>query len=484
MTPEQGISELKTENVLLREQVASQAVLIAQLIERIQVLEERLSQDSHNSSKPPSSDGFARPPKKRSLRKASGKKAGGQNGHLGQALRQVENPDEIITYLPHQCQNCTADLSQITSSAEYEPRQVFELPQPYRLEVVEHRTYSRRCPNCQTLTQASFPQEVTNWVQYGPGVKALATYLVNYQLLPYARASELVNDLYSAHLSPGTIALWIAECYDHLAQSEAAIKAAVGNAAVLHCDETGLYVEAKRQWLHVASTSELTYYAAHPKRGKAATTDIDVLPHFKGVAVHDGYATYQSYNGCEHALCNAHHLRELTFIHEQFGQAWASKFKGLLTELKVEVQAAKAADQTSLSSERLAEYEQRYQTLIEVGLAANPPPSPSLASPVNRGRIKQSKTKNLLDRLALHRRQVLLFAYRFEVPFDNNQAERDIRMVKVQQKVSGCFRTAIGAGYFCRIRGYISSMRKQGQNLLVALFEAFTGKPSLPPSLA
>jgi len=485
MTSEQEIEQLKSENALLREQVASQAALIAQLIERIQALEERLSQDSHNSSKPPSSDGFVRPPKKRSLRKASGKKAGGQTGHPGQALRQVEKPDEIITYLPDQCQKCHSDLSELTPLAQYEPRQVFELPAPYRLEVVEHRAYSRRCPSCQTHTQANFPQQLTNWVQYGPGIKALATYLVNYQLLPYGRASELLNDLYSAQISPGTLAMWVAECAEQLAESETAIKTAISGATVLHCDETGLYVEGKRQWLHVGSTSKLTYYAAHPKRGKAATTDIDVLPHFKGVAVHDGYASYQSYDGCEHALCNAHHLRELTFIHEQFAQDWAGQFKKLLTDLKAEVEAAKAADQTSLSKERLAEYEQRYQTLLEVGLAANPPPSPSppLVHPAKRGRVKQSKAKNLLDRLDKHRRQVLRFAYRFEVPFDNNQAERDIRMVKVQQKVSGCFRTTNGAAYFCRIRGYLSSMRKQGENLLVALFEAFLGKPSLPPSL-
>ena len=182
MTPEQEIAQLKSENATLREQLASQTALNVQLVERIQALEERLSQDSHNSSKPPSSDGFVRPPKKRSLRKASGKKAGGQSGHLGQALRQVDCPDEIVTYLPHQCQECQTDLSEIPPLVEFEPRQVFELPAPYRLEVVEHRAYRRRCPHCQTLTQATFPQHLTNWVQYGPGVKALATYLVNYQL--------------------------------------------------------------------------------------------------------------------------------------------------------------------------------------------------------------------------------------------------------------------------------------------------------------
>ena len=302
--------------------------------------------------------------------------------------------------------------------------------------------------------------------------------MVHYQLLPYWRASELLNELYNAHLSPGTLATFVAECADHLIEPEKVIKSALAQSQVMHCDETGLYVEGKRHWMHVASTEALTHYACHPKRGSKATDEIGILPAFKGTAVHDGYYSYTRYE-CEHALCNAHHLRELNFVAEQLGQKWADEFKKLLVDLKGEVEAAKARQAVTLNANRLAEYEQTYQTLIQRALAANPPPMGGWPRG-KRGRPKQSKAKNLIDRLDRHRRQVLLFAYRFEVPFDNNQAERDIRMVKVQQKISGCFRSAAGAAYFCRIRGYLSTMKKQGQNLLFALLQAFVGQPLFP----
>jgi transposase len=478
MTPEERIKQLETANAQLREQIGSRDALIAQLVERIQALEERISQDSHNSSKPPSSDGFVRPPKKRSLRKASGKKAGGQNGHVGHALQQVEHPDEIIEHFPSECERCQHDLTTVPPLADFEPRQVFELPLPLKLAVIEHRAHATKCPDCQHVTKAAFPQRVSNWVQYGPGFRALALYLVHYQLLPYERACELLNEIYRQSLSPGTLAAFVAECADHLVAPEQAIKVALAQSQVMHCDESGLYVEGKRHWMHVASTEALTHYAAHPKRGSKATDEIGILPQFKGTAVHDGYYSYTRYE-CEHALCNAHHLRELTFVHEQLGQEWALEFKKLLVDLKAEVAAAKAQREVGLSAARLAEYEQSYQTLIERALAANGPPATGWPRG-KRGRPKQTKAKNLIDRLDQHRRQVLLFAYRFEVPFDNNQAERDIRMVKVQQKISGCFRSQAGANYFCRIRGYLSTMKKQGQNLLFALCQAFVGQPLLP----
>lgn len=478
MTPEQRISELETENAQLREQIASRDALIAQLVERIQALEERLSQDSHNSSKPPSSDGFVRSPKKRSLRKASGKKAGGQSAHQGHTLQQVEHPDEIIEHFPTECEVCQHDLTATSPLSDFEPRQVFELPLPLKLAVIEHRSHAIHCPNCHHTTKASFPEVVSNWVQYGPLFRALAVYLVQYQLLPYGRACELLNEIYSESLSPGTLAAFVAECADRLVEPEQAIKVALRQSQVMHCDESGLYVEGKRHWLHVTSTKALTHYACHSKRGSKATDEIGILPSFRGTAVHDGYYSYSRYE-CKHALCNAHHLRELNFVHEQLGQEWAGELKKMLVNLKDEVATAKAHQAAALSAARLAEYEQTYQTLIERALAANPPPVGGWPKG-KRGRPKQTKAKNLIDRLDQHRGQVLLFAYRFEVPFDNNQAERDIRMVKVQQKISGCFRSTAGANYFCRIRGYLSTMKKQGQNLLFALLQAFGGQPLLP----
>ena len=478
ITPQQEIEQLKNEITQLREQLTSRDALIAQFVERIQVLETRLAQDSHNSSKPPSSDGFARSPKNRSLRKATGKKAGGQAGHEGHALHQVETPDQILEHFPDHCEQCQHDLTTTPPLADFEPRQVFELPLPLKLDVIEHRSHTIKCPKCQHVTKAAFPELVSNWVQYGPLFRGLAVYLVQYQLLPYARACELLNEIYSESLSPGTLAAMVAECADHLVEPEKVIKAALSESKVMHCDESGLYVEGKRHWVHVASTDQLTHYAVHPKRGGAATDEIGILPSFKGVAVHDGYYNYARYE-CGHALCNAHHLRELNLVHEQLGQEWAGEFKKMLLDLKGEVEAAQAQQQVVLRAVRLAEYERTYQTLIENALAANPPPLGGWPKG-KRGRPKQTKAKNLIDRLDRHREQVLLFAYRFEVPFDNNQAERDIRMVKVQQKISGCFRSADGATYFCRIRGYLSTMKKQGQNLLIALSQAFVGQPLLP----
>lgn len=484
MTPEQENLQLKAENENLREQLAQAQALNAQLVERLQKLEVRLAQDSHNSSKPPSSDSFVRSPKKRSLRTKSGKLPGGQIGHEGNALSQVEKPDRQVGHLPLVCEQCRAELKTVPIewSQGSLARQVFELPQPYRLEVIEHRVYTKACPSCHHLTRATFPKEVSNWVQYGPGLRAFAVYLVCQQLLPYARACEILNDLYSAKLSPGTLTALVAECYDQLAQPEQVIKQALTRANVLHCDESGLYVEGKRQWLHVTSTTRLTHYGCHPKRGSKATLAIGILPHFKGTAIHDAWASYWGYE-CDHGLCNAHHLRELIFLYEHYTQQWADEFKTLLLDLKAEVDTAKAERKPALSSERLAHYEAEYQRLLTVGLLANPPPPGGW--PRNaKGRPKQSRAKNLLDRLEKRRREVLLFAYRFDVPFDNNQAERDIRMIKVQQKISGCFRTQTGAAYFCRIRGYLSTMRKQGENLLVALLETFCGQAPLPPVLA
>ena len=478
----QEIQQLKTGKSKPAGTLATQQALNAQLVERLQRLENRLAQDSHNSSKPPSSDGFVRSPKKRSLRQSSGKKPGGQAGHQGHALQQVAQPHQLIEHFPHSCEECHQDLTSSPALDDFEPRQVFELPLPLELTVSEHRSHSKRCQHCQHLTRAAFPSEVSNWVQYGPRFRALAVYLVEYQLLPYARATELLNELYGSKLSSGSVAALVAECYERLAEPEHSIKTALAKSVVVHCDESGLYVEGKRHWVHVASTATLTHYACHPKRGSKATDEIGILPVFEGTALHDGYTSYPHYE-CEHALCNAHHLRELNFVHEQLGQGWAASFKEMLVNLKGEVEAAKAQHHSALEPLRLAHYEGTYQHLIEQALAANGPP-PGGWPKGKRGRPKQTKAKNLVDRLDTHRRQVLLFAYRFEVPFDNNQAERDIRMVKVQQKVSGCFRTALGADYFCRIRGYLSSLRKQGQNLLTALSQTFRGQPPLPSRLA
>jgi transposase len=256
-----------------------------------------------------------------------------------------------------------------------------------------------------------------------------------------------------------------------------AIKQGVAQAAVGHFDETGRYVAGKRQGLHVASTAQLTHYAPHVKRGTEATTEIGILPVFGGTVVHDGLRSYLSYD-CRHSLCNAHHLRALTFIHEQMGQAWAGEMKRLLVEIKAAVAEAQQHGAAALAASQSEDFERRYQASLEQGFVLEQA-APRLPTG-RRGRKKQSKAKNLLDRLDQYRRETLAFMSDFALPFDNNLAERDLRMMKVQQKISGGFRTTAGATAFCRIRGYISTLKKQGQHVLAALKSVFAGNPLVP----
>jgi transposase len=450
--------------------IAALEAVVAELRARVKELEDRLARDSHNSGKPPSSDGLKK--RTRSLRQASGKKPGGQPGHPGHRLEPVEAPDRVVVHAPSACGSCGRSLGDGVV-AGVERRQVFDLP-PLKLEVVEHRAEGKACPGCGAMTWGAFPAGVSEPARYGPGVKGLGVYLKAYQLVPYGRASALIADLFGGGPSEGTLTAAMADCAGGLEATEAAIKGALGRAALLHCDETGLRVAGRLHWLHVTATGTLTHYARDPKRGKEALDRVGILPGFAGRAVHDGWAAYRAY-ACAHALCNAHHLRELTFLAEQHGQAWAAQMKGLLVEIKGAVEAAETDGREALTPAALAEFEARYRALLAEGYAANPPPPPPPAG--TRGRPKQGKARNLLDRLRGRMGEVLAFAHDFRVPFDNNLAERDLRMMKVQQKVSGCFRDPAGADQFCRVRGYISTARKQGHNALTAIQHVFLGSP-------
>ena len=304
-------------------------------------------------------------------------------------------------------------------------------------------------------------------------------YLMEAQLLPSNRTREVLSEVFGCEVSEGTLYNAREKCFEQLAPIEQQIKAGLEAAEVMHCDETGLRVNCKLWWLHVASTAQLTYYFVHPKRGCAAIDEMDVLANFGGVSIHDGWQSYFGYN-CAHGLCNAHHLRELRFIVERYEQRWAEQMMTLLCEIKAQVDIAKAAEKSALSEEQLSDFELRYQTLLMDGFDANPPPPVDDSAPKKRGRIKQLPPKNLLDRLDLHDTAVLAFMFDFRVPFDNNQAERDVRMMKLKQKVSGCFHSATGSQQFCRIRGYISTLRKQGLAVLDALRSTFTANPLLP----
>ena len=468
------VLQLQDEVAAQAAQLAAQQELLTALSARLKALEDQRAPDSHNSSKPPSTD--RTPPKPKRLRQRSGKPPGGQPGHPGKTLELVDTPDQIITYTPAQCAACGTALAEVVATG-YDRRQVVDLP-PLTLAVVEHRAESKPCPTCQQPTMAPFPAAVPQRVQYGPRIKAVGVYLRHYQLLPSARTAELLHDLFGGTLGEGTLHAALQTAHTGLAATETQIKTALQAAAVAHFDETGLDVAGKRQWLHVSSTTTLTHYSCHAKRGTGATDAIGILPAFTGRAVHDAWSAYWTY-ACAHALCNAHHLRELTFLEEQHAQRWARDLRHLLSEIYTAVLRAKADGAARLPAAATTAFATRYGEVIAAGRVANPPPRAE-RPPGQRGRRKQSKAQNLLDRLETRQAAVLAFMYDFAVPFDNNQAERDIRMVKVQQKIAGGFRTVEGARMFCRIRGYISTMRKQGQHVLTALESVFTGKPLAP----
>jgi transposase len=472
---ENEYAALKAENAALREQVQA-------LVARVQELEGRLAKDSHNSSKPPSSDGLWREARKpKSLRKKSERKPGGQSGHRGSHLRLVAQPDSIVVHRPTTCGTCQAPLPE-TAWAWVERRQVQELP-PLRLIVTEHQIAHVRCPGCGATTRGGVPDGARAPVQYGPRLRALAVYLVQQQFVPYGRAREVLSEVFGAPLSLGTLVGLVRQAGEQLHAAEGQILRRRRRAAVLHHDETGRRVVGQAgaglQWTQVTSTPQLTHYAVHPQRGAQALAAIDILPRFRGVSLHDGWTAYRHSQGCRHALCNAHHLRELTFVEEELQQAWAGTLKHLLREMRTAVEQARAAGATQLPDAQRAAFRARYEALLADGLAANPqPPPPAAAPPLRRrGRHKQSPARNLLDRLWTYEHEALLFLDDFAVPFDNNQAERDLRMVKVQQKVSGTFRSPAGARAFCRLRSVLSTWRKQGRSALEALETLFAGQP-------
>lgn len=458
---------------LVEQLIAAHQALVAALTARIERLEARLNQDSHNSHKPPSTDKPTQLPPRRSRRKRSDKKSGGQVGHPGTTLLQVEQPDTVVTHRAPTCPQCQTALAN-APVVGHERRQVVDLPTT-RPQVTEHQALRVCCPHCQRVTAGPFPPDVTQPAQYGPGVKALAVYLQTYQHLPFERTQDYFRDVHQLSLSEGTLATAQAACAAALVPVENAIRSAVTQAPVANFDETGLRVNHQTYWLHVACTADLTYYALQPQRGRSAMDAIGILPAFGGIAVHDALSGYFPYP-CGHSLCNAHLLRDLTAVSELTRQHWPKRLTDLLLKIKAAVERAQAAGQTQLTPRRLKDFTAQYDRLVKSGLRANPPPKPT-GRP---GRPNQGPIRSVLLRLKTRAPAVLAFMHDFRVPFDNNQAERDVRMLKVKQKVSGCFRSLAGAELFCRIRGYLSTMRKQGHNALTVLTSVFLGQPTQP----
>jgi transposase len=466
--------------------VAAQVTLLAQQLakqgELLQELQARLGKNSRNSSKPPSSDGYGKAKRTESLRKSGDKPNGGQPGHEGQTLMAVAHPDRVETHEVPRCRHCQAFLDEI-DSVGYEERQVFDIP-AIRIEVTAHRAEIKVCAACGSATKGTFPESVGQAVQYGPAVKTWASYFTNEHHIPVERTTEIFADLVQHRVSEATVlnaSAYLERCIE---PSTEAVKAMLREAAVLHVDESGLRVTGKLHWLHVASTESLTAYEVHAKRGQEAMDEAGILREFKGRAVHDHWKPYFKYDECDHALCNAHHLRELRFIEKQYQQCWAKDMAELLVEIKVAVETT-PEPVMSLSPLELEGFEKRYDEVVQSGFAVNPPPvSPSEGEVKKRGRPKQPPPVNLLIRLRDFKGEVLAFMSDFRVPFDNNQGERDVRMVKVKQKVSGGFRTLEGAKRFGRIRGYISTARKNAKNVFEVIRDAFDGNPFIPSSEA
>jgi len=460
----------------LQEQVQALQEQVHTLQQRVAELESRLNTNSANSNKPPSSDGLAKP-KPKTLRKRTGRKPGGQPGHRGHTLKQVDTPDHVIALATTACA-CGATALADQPVLGHECRQVFELPAP-KLEVTEYRAEIKRCPCCGKTARAPFPDGVTAPTQYGPRFRAWLVYLHHQQLLPANRVRQLCEDLFGQSVSEAVLFQATQTCFDQLDSFEAAVIDQLRQEPILNADESGVRAAGKLHWLHVACTDRLTFYGVHEKRGQQAMDHFGILAHFGGRLVHDFWKTYFRYD-CDHGLCNEHLLRELKFLHEEHHQTWAGKMSALLLDMKAFAESEKPRT-AQLTETQKAPWLARYRTVVAEGRAANPL---IRASPTKgkRGRRKQTKAQNLLDRLQRYESSVLAFLHDLRAPFTNNQAERDIRMLKVRQKISGCFRTLQGAKHFARIRSYLSTARKHGLDLLLAVTHALNGQPFVPPT--
>jgi transposase len=476
----EGVVEERDARIAVLEgEVSEREERIGELDAVICELRTRLAANSRNSSRPPSSDGLAKEPaeksnKRRSLRRRSGRKPGGQSGHAGHHLKPREVPDDEQVHPLECCEECGTDLSgqPVVGSRS---RQVLDLPELPRLHCVQHWIQTRLCPCCGKLRSSQFPAEASAPVCYGPRIKALGIYLVSYQHLPCERAAELLSDWLGAPVSVGSLQAWVAAGAAGLEGFLEEIRARLECAEVAHFDETGGRIDGRLQYIHAASTDQLTLYTAHQKRGVEAMSAAGVLPAFRGTAVHDGYASYPTFTEALHALCNAHHLRELLSAEEQ-GQLWAIAMSCLLVDSKELVEQAKAAGLGQISEQQLKELHASYREIIKMGYEANPGLEPHTTG----RRPKRTKAQNLLLRLDEREQEALRFAHDFRVPFDNNLCERDLRMVKLQQKISGCWRTSEGAKRFLAIRSYTQTAKKHGLRPAEVLTKLTAGQPWLP----
>ena len=451
-------------------QIAELRASLQAALRKIADLEARLAQNSSNSSRPPSSDGVNKQP---AFPRSTGKQRGGQQGHRGDTLKMVARVDEEVLHPVTDVCSCGSQLSEVAGQVSAR-RQVFDLP-PQALVVTEHQVEGKVCSNCGQVHQGSFPEVVSAPVQYGGRVKALVSLLSVGHNMPVGGIKSLFADLFGYALNEATIQGANTLYYEQLSEEEAIIKDELQQEKLIDADESGIRTEGKLHWLHVASSALFTYFYRHCKRGRQALEDpMSVLSTFGGWVVHDCWQSYFTGGKYQHALCGAHLLRELTALIEQ-GSKWATRMHDLMMTTYLDCEKGKS----SLSPEALQTTIRKYQAILSQADKEEPPPEPRPRAHTRPGRDKQSKGRNLMNRLAKHQTAVLAFAQYEEVPFTNNLAERDIRPWKTKLKVSGSFRTTIGADHYARIRGFISTARKQQKQVFAELYRVLNGESFL-----
>jgi transposase len=455
--------------------IEEQAAALVEQAARIAELERRLGRNSRNSSTPPSQDGLDKPPP-RSMRGSSGRKAGKQPGAPGAGLRQVAVPDREIPHFPPWCGQCAAPLGRDAVAGEVVRRQVFDVPEA-GIEVSEHQLFAAACGGCGAVTRAAAPAGVAAPACYGPNVTAMAAYLSAQHHIPVDRVAEILADLAGIEVSPGWVAAACRRVKDAVAPANEAITDTIAAAPVAYFDESVTRVAGRNHWLHTAATATLTaYHIDEHGRSKESIVAFGILPRFTGVAMHDAYSAYNGFT-CTHALCNAHVIREATGIGEYDPAArddgWAADLVNLLGDAHRWVGHWRERDHHRLPDFKLDDLHRRYDRLVERALTLHPPRNG-----------KQTPARNLALRLRDRRDEFLRFAADFTVGFSNNTAEQAIRMIKTKTKVSGGFRTLTGAQTFLALRGYISTVRKNGLRAMASLRDALTGNPWMPTVLS
>ena len=449
--------------------VEEQSEQIKQLTVKISELEARLHQNSTNSSRPPSSDVFPRPP---SPRKPSGKKAGGQKGHKGKGFKLPHPPDVVVEYNPVQCTGC-AHVAVCPAAKSVSDRR-YEVDIEIKTVLTEHHTLRVQCPMTNEMLTGNFPLDITGTVQYGVNLEALAISLNTSGMVSINRTHELLSDVFGVPISVGTIATMVKNCAHRVSKMISPIKDAILGEKLVHFDETGVRVNGKTLWDHDASTNNLTYHFISEKRGKKGMDEAGILPNYNGIGVHDCWSSYFKYDSMDHALCGAHVLRELIAVTENTQQKWAQELIDLFREMNATKDELIAQGQHEAPEQVWREFSRRYDEILQEAQAQNPIPE---KNPGEKGRPKKGKVRALIDRLVLHKEKWLLFFTDFRVPFTNNQAERDIRPFKVKQKVSGCFRTMQGAKDFATIMSFVSTARKNGKSAFLAIKDALGNDP-------